>query len=405
MAGLREGVIIDVPSWKVPVIMKHRLLTQPEIAVSIKFSTFDVKEMPQPQFEVFEKTFEPLFTAAFRKMSKEWFDETQREIDSFENEMLKQFPIDPRSKEFRPNAREEVVKVANTLIANANRALERRCRKWTEKVGQIAEAAYEKAYEASLRAMQKKVTKAKAKIVAKVALVVALTLTAAALSIFVGVATIPAGTAIAIVVFAAIKTGIEAIKKSVSEVLKNYDAMGKAITALEKDIESIEKANEAIVKASKRTANTFDRLKAFKAYLSADVESLLKHVKDLDKFIAITQDTTMKLTKQLRELADKLDDAKEGTKESKKLATKVLTTQRSIEDTLELLKQIADLKRAAAEVQEAAKKCDPDAAFRPMPKLRKLLKIIKGAADAASRVAGPIKEIVSGVQTLAQPNT
>lgn len=400
MAGLREGVIIDVPRWQIPVHVQHNLVSKPELAVSIKFSTDDVKEMPNEQFLVFEKVFEPLFTAEFRQMSKDWFNLTQVEIDKFETEMKKQFPIDPTTNKLRPNADENVKHRVETLVAQMNAKLQRLCLKWQEIAGRIAEAAYKKAYEASIVAMKGKITKAKAKIAVKVAFVVLLTLTAAALSIFLGVATVPAGVAIGGVVLAAMMTGADAIKKSVSEVIKNYDAMGKAIMAIEKDTLKIKEANDAILKASKKTAGTFDRIKAFTSYMSADLNSLNKHITELDKFIAITQDKTLTLAKQLRELADKLDDVKKGSAEAEKLEKKVLSTQRSIDDSLELLQHVDKVKRAAAEVIEATKKYDHEAAFKQMPKIRVAINAIKSASELGKKISGPISEIVSGIKTL-----
>lgn len=400
MAGLREGVIIDVPRWQIPVLVQHKLVTQPELAVSIKFSTDDVKEMPNEQFLAFEKAFEPLFTAEFRSMSKEWFKLTQTEIDHFETEMMKRFPIDPTTKTLAANVDENIKDRVETLIAQMNAKLQRLCLKWQEKAGRIAEAAYKKAYEASIIAMKGKITKAKAKIAAKVALVVLLTLTAAALSIFLGVATIPAGTAIAAVVLTAIKTGSDAIGKSISEIIKNYDAMGKVITAIEKDTLKIQKANEAILRASKKTAGNFDKVKAFISYMSSDVESLNKHVGELDKFVAIAKDKTIKLIKHLHELADKLANAKKDSREAAKLEKQVLDTQRSIDDTLEALNHIDDVKRAAAEVVAASKKYDAQGTYKVMPKLRLILNVLKSASAAAKKVSGPIAEIATGVKTL-----
>lgn len=400
MAGLREGVVIDVPRWKIPVIIRRRIINNPEFAVSIKFTTDDVREMPDQQFKVFEKTFESLFTAAFKKMSKNLFDQTQHEIDNFENEMDRRYPIDPVTGRLKSNISERAKEVATNMIDHANTALERIGRDWQEDVGRIAKKAYDKAYEASLRAMESKITKAKAKIVVKVALVVLLTLTAAALSIFLGVATIPAGTAIAAVVLTAIKTGSDAIGKSIGEIIKNYDAMGKVITAIEKDTLKIKEANEAILRASKKTAGNFDKVKAFISYMSSDVESLNKHVGELDKFVAIGRDKTIKLIKQLHELADKLADAKKDSREAAKLEKQVLDTQRSIDDTLEALNHIDDVKRAAAEVVAASKKYDAQGTYKVMPKLRLILNVLKSASAAAKKVSGPIAEIATGVKTL-----
>jgi hypothetical protein len=400
MAGLREGVIIDVPRWQIPVHVQHNLVTQPELAVSIKFSTDDVKEMPNEQFLVFEKVFEPLFTAEFRQMSKDWFNLTQIEIDKFENEMKKQFPIDPTTNKLRANADENVKHRVETLVAQMNAKLQRLCLKWQEIAGRIAEAAYKKAYEASIVAMKGKITKAKAKIAVKVAFVVLLTLTAAALSIFLGVATIPAGVAIGGVVLAAMMTGVDAIKKSVSEVIKNYDAMGKAMTAIEKDTLKIKEANDAILKAKRKTAGTFDQIKAFTSYMSADLNSLNKHVTELDKFIAVTQDKSLTLCKELRELADKLASAKKDSAEAEKLEKKALSTQRSIEDLIQVLHQVKIVKRAAAEAVEAAKKYDNEETFKQMPKIRVAINAIKKASELGKKISGPISEIVSGIKTL-----
>jgi hypothetical protein len=400
MAGLKEGFVIDVPEWKIPVIVRKGLLTQPEIEVSIKFTTADIKEMPDEQFKVFEKTFDPLFNAAFKKMSHEWFANTQAAIDRTETMLMKDFPIDPATSEFKPGTPMPVVREAMRLIDQANASLQRLCRKWQEEAGRIAEWAYNKAYEASIVAMKGKVTKAKAKIAVKVAFVVLLTLTAAALTITLGVATVPAGVAIGGVVLAAMMTGVDAIKKSVSEVIKNYDAMGKAMTAIEKDTLKIKEANDAILKAKRKTAGTFDQIKAFTSYMSADLNSLNKHVTELDKFIAVTQDKSLTLCKELRELADKLASAKKDSAEAEKLEKKALSTERSIEDLIQVLHQVKIVKRAAAEAVEAAKKYDNEETFKQMPKIRVAINAIKKASELGKKISGPISEIVSGIKTL-----
>lgn len=397
MAGLREGVVIDVPSWKIPVTAKMTYLKQPEIEVSIKFSTEEVKEMPDKQFKAFEAAFEKLFTPEFRKMSEGFFTKMQQSMDKIEAAIDK---MKTANSQFRGMQG----KIEKT-VADANESLKRLCDTWSENAREIAKAAYEKAYEASLRAMESKITKAKAKIAVKITLVVLLTLTAAALSIFLGVATIPAGTAIAVVVLTAIKTGSDAIGKSIGEIIKNYDAMGKVITAIEKDTLKIKEANEAILRASKKTAGNFDKVKAFISYMSSDVESLNKHVGELDKFVAISRDKTIKLIKQLHELADKLADAKKDSREAAKLEKQVLDTQRSIDDTLEALNHIDDVKRAAAEVVAASKKYDAQGTYKVMPKLRLILNVLKSASAAAKKVSGPIAEIATGVKTLVTATT
>ena len=84
MSQLKQGIVIDVPAWKVPVICRKKFLAQPEIAVSVKFKDEDFKEMPDKQFKAFDEAFEKNFTPAFTKMSNTWFADMQKTIDTTE---------------------------------------------------------------------------------------------------------------------------------------------------------------------------------------------------------------------------------------------------------------------------------------------------------------------------------
>ena len=392
MAGLRNGVVIDVPAWKVPVISKKKLVKQPEIAVDIKFSTDDVKEMPDKQFKAFEQAFEKRFTPEFNKMSNGWFAEMQKVLDVTED------AIEKLSKEKNPKGDPKTV--MEGMISKANTLLLGKCKAWIELARKVAEKAYQEAYDASVKEMKLKIVKAKAKVAVKIAFVVLLTLTAAAVTIAVSVVTMGAGAAIAPVVIAALATGTKALLGSASEILKSYDVLGNTLTAVQKDMDNLEKANEAISKARQKTAGTWDKVKAFKAYMSADVDALDKHVGQLDKFMAVARDKSLKQIKELQELADQLAKAKDGSPEAAKLEKEVLSTQKSMDSAFKTMATISDLTTEVAKVKAAAAKSDPDAIFLAVPKLRPVVTKLKTAVDVGKQLGGPLKTIVTGVKKI-----
>ena len=390
--GLKQGVVIDVPAWKVPVIAKKKLLKQPEIAVDIKFSTEDVKEMPDKQFKAFEVDFEKRFTPEFNKMSNGWFGDMQKTIDTTEDALEK------LSKE--KGGKGDPKKLMEDIVTKANAALNAKCKTWVEMAKKVAEKAYEAAYEASIKAMKLKIVKAKAKIGVKIAIIVLLTLTAAALTIAASVVTMGAGAAIAPVVIAALGVAAKALLGSATEITKNYDVLANTIGSVETDVKNIIKANAAILQAKQKTAGTWDKVKAFKAYMSADIEALDKHVGQLDKFVAVARDKTLKQIKGLQDMADDLAKAKSGSPEASKLEAEVLSTQKSLDSALKTLKEIDGVRTSAKEAKDAAKTSNPEDVIKVMPKLVQGLTKLKGAAGVAKEVAGPLKTIVSGVQKI-----
>jgi hypothetical protein len=386
MAGLKSGVVIDVPAWKVPVISRKKLLKQPEIAVDIKVGTEDIKEMPDKQFKAFEVDFEKRFTPDFNKMSNGWFADMQKTMDTTELALEK----------LAKDKKGDVKKLMEDIVAKANALLVAKCKTWIEMARKVAEKAYEAAYEASVKAMKLKITKAKAKIAVKIALVVLLTLTAAAVTIAVSVVTMGAGAAIAPVVIAALGVAAKAILGSAGEISKNYDVLANTLAAVEKDMNNLEKANETISKARQKTAGTFDKIKAFKAYMSADVVSLDKHVGQLDKFMAVARDKSLKQIKELQGMADKLAQAKSDP-EAAKLEKEVLAVQKSIDSALKTMNSIGELQAGVAKVKEAAAKSDPEAIFVALPRLRPVVAKLRTVAEFGQKLAGPLKIIVTGV--------
>lgn len=393
MAGLKDGVVIDVPSWKVPVIAKKKLLKQPEIAVDIKFDTADVKEMPDKQFKVFEQAFEKRFTPEFNKMSNGWFGDMQKTMDITEE------AIEKLGKE--KNLKGDPKKLMEDVVTKANAGLNAKCKTWIEMARKLAQKAYDDAYAESIKQMKLKITKAKAKIGVKIAFMVLLTLTAAAVTIAVSVVTMGAGAAIAPVVIAALITGGKAIFGSVTEITSSYDVLANTIAATETDVKNIVKSNQSYLAARQKTAGTFDKIKAFKDYMSADLISLEKHVGQLDKFVAVARDKTLKQIKSLQELADQLAKAKSGSPEADKLEKQILSTQKSIDSALKALKEIDEVRKQAAEASEAAKKYSPEDVVKVLPKLVQGLTKLKAGIGFVNEVKGPIKTIVEGIQKLA----
>lgn len=390
--GLKQGVVIDVPAWKVPVIARKKLLKQPEIAVDIKFGTEDVKDMPDKQFKVFEQDFEKRFTPEFNKMSNGWFGDMQKTMDTTEDALEK------LSKE-KPG-KGDPKKLMEDIVAKANAALVAKCKTWVEMARKLAQKAYDEAYEASIKAMKLKITKAKAKIGVKIAIIVLLTLTAAAVTIAASVVTMGAGAAIAPVVIAALGVAAKALLGSATEITKNYDVLANTIGAVENDVKAIIKANQTILQAKQKTAGTWDKVKAFKAYMSADVEALDKHVGQLDKFVAVARDKTIKQIKSLQEMADDLAKAKSGSPEASKLEAQVLSTQKSMDSALKAMKEIDEVRKSAKEAKDAAKTSNPEDVIKVMPKLVQGLTKLKGAAGVAKEVATPLKTIITGVQKI-----
>ncbi|MDR7333853.1 hypothetical protein [Roseateles asaccharophilus] len=391
MPGLRQGVVIDVPNWKVPVIAKKKLLKQPEIAVDIKFTTEDVKEMPDKQFKVFEQQFEKRFTPEFNKMSNGWFGDMQKAMDTTED------ALDKLSKDKKG----DVKKLMEQVVDKTNANLVAKCKTWIEMARKLAQKAYDEAYEASIKEMKLKITKAKAKIGVKIAIMVLLTLTAAAVTIAASVVTMGAGAAIAPVVLAALVTAGKALLGSVSEVTKSYDVLANTLAAVEADAKAILKSAVALNAAKQKTAGTWDKVKAFKAYMSADVEALDKHVGQLDKFAAVARDKTLRQVKELQEIADQLAKAKAGSPEADKLYAESIKVQKSMDGAFKALAEISEVSKQALDAKEAAKKFSPEDVTKAMPKLVSSLTKLKTAVGVIKEVAGPIKTIVTGAQKIA----
>ncbi len=395
MASLQQGVVIDVPAWKVPVISRKKYLKQPEIAVNIKFSAEELKAMPDKQFKVFEQQFEKSFTPAFQKMSGTWFADMQKTIDTTEA------AIDQMIKAAGSKAKEQGAKLMQTVVDKSNAALMAKCKTWTETVQKLAQAAYDSAFVAALKAMKAKITKAKIKMIAKVVFIVALTLTAAAVTIAVSVVTMGAGAALAPVVIAGILTASKALFGSAGEVLKSYDVLASTIAAVEKDAKNLGGATTALLKAMQKTAGTMDKAKAFKAALSADVQALDKHVGQLDKFVAVAQAKTSSRLKEIQALADKLAGAKKDSKEADTLEKQVLVAQKSFDSAMARLKAIDEVKAAAAEAKVAYGKLSGEAILKAVGRFAPALTLLGNAVTTASQVATPLKTIATGVQKLA----
>ncbi len=395
MASLQQGVVIDVPAWKVPVISRKKYLKQPEIAVNIKFSAEELKAMPDKQFKAFEQAFEKSFTPAFQKMSNGWFADMQKAMDATEEAIDKVVKAGAKAKG-------EAEKAMEALVAKGNALLTARCKTWTATVEKLAQSAYDSAFVAALKAMKAKITKAKAKMVAKVVFIVALTLTAAALTIAVSVVSMGAGAALAPVVIGGILTASKALFGSANEVFKSYDVLAATIAAVEKDVKNLSSATAAVIKSMQKTAGTLDRAKAFKSALSADVQALDKHVGQLDKFVAVANAKTSQRLKEIQTLADKLAAAKADSKEAAELEKQVIVAQRSFDNAMDRLKAIDAVKASAVEAKAAYGKLSAEGMVKALGKFAPALTLLKTAAGAVSQVSVPLKAIATGVQKLAK---
>lgn len=396
MAGLQQGVVIDVPQWKVPVISRKKILQQPEIAVSIKVPTTEIAEMPDKQYKAFSAEFEKRFTPQFNRMSGGWFADIQRRMDETEA------TIEKLAKGTGAAFKEKGKALMQQLVDKANAELKALCLKWTDKVAEIAQAAYDEAVAASLKAMQMKVTKAKAKMIAKVTLFVLLTLTAAALTIALTVVTAGAGAAVAPLVIAGIVTAGKALFGSAKQVLGSYDVLATTVAAVESDTKALSAAALAYGKASKKTAGKLDQLKLFHKMLSADVAQLDKHVGQLDKFTAVARAQSLQSLKEIQALADQLARAKDQSPEAKAAEQRVLAAQRSFDDALEHLKSIADVKPAAEQAREAFKKMDAEGIAKALGRMAPVVTKIRQASAIAKDYGDSLKTIASSVHQLAK---
>ncbi|MDB6001354.1 MAG: hypothetical protein JWP52_3053 [Rhizobacter sp.] len=398
MSKLQQGVVIDVPSWKVPVISRKKYLKQPEISVDIRVPTDDLKAMPDKQFKAFEAEFEKRFAPAFQKMSGAWFADMQKSMDQTE-ELLEasHAQIQKLAKKDEASA----LKVMEPVITKRNATLMDKAKDWAKQAQKVAQDAYDAAFEAALKAMKLKITKAKAKMIAKVVFLVALTLTAAALTIAVSVVTAGVGAAIAPLVLAGIVAAGKALFGSVSEVIKSYDVLATTITALETDTKDVKAAVTAYAVAAQKTAGTMDRVKAFKAGLTASVTSLDKHAGQLDKFAAVAVEKTSKRLKEIQALADSLAKSKSDSPEAKQMEKDVLTAQKSFDGAMTKLKKIDEARAAAKEVKEAFQKSDAAMVAKALGKFGPVLDFLKSAAALGKEAATPIAAIAKAIPKLA----
>lgn len=390
--SLKQGVVISVPDWKVPVISRKKYLKQPEIAVSIKFDAAEVSEMPDKQFKAFEVSFNKTFDSAFQKMSNSWFADMQKTIDTTEE------AIEKLAKSSGAALKTQGEKLLQTVVDKTNALLEGKCKQWTQIAQELAQKAYESAFVESIKAMKAKVTKAKAKMIAKVTLFVVLTLTAAALTIALAVVTAGAGAAVAPLVIAGIATAGKAMFGSVKEVLSSYDVLGGTIASIESDAAKLDAAVQKYSKASQKTATTMDKLKLFKAALQADMDGLNKHVGQLDKFVAVARASTAKRLLEIQALADQLAKAAKDSPEAAKIEKKVLEAQRAFDSAMEKLKAIDEIKEVAAKAKDAYTKLDPDGLTKAMGRVGPIVSKLNGAVTEIKKYAPLVKEIITGVQ-------
>jgi hypothetical protein len=142
--------------------------------------------------------------------------------------------------------------------------------------------------------------------------------------------------------------------------------------------------------------------KVFAAALTTSVDSLDKHVGQLDKFVAVARAGNLKRVAELQELANKLATVGDKSPEAAKLNKQALSLQRDFDDAREGLKAMDDVKKVAAEARAAFVKIDPEGLLKAVGKIAPAVEKISKVVAVIQKAAPALKEIFNGVTKIAK---
>lgn len=146
MSGLKDGTVISVPHWKIPVISHRHYLQQPALELDVRLPVHDIRALSVAEFKVFATSFEAAFTPAFERMSDAWFADMQKLMDGAEHH------IDELAAAAGGRLQAEGLKLLQPAVDKANHALEERCQAWKVMVDKLARSCFDEAWAAAAAA-------------------------------------------------------------------------------------------------------------------------------------------------------------------------------------------------------------------------------------------------------------
>lgn len=146
MSGLKDGIVISVPHWKIPVISHRHYLQQPVLELDVRLPVRDIRALSDAEFKVFAAAFERAFTPAFDRMSHGWFADMQKLMDGAEQH------IDELAAAAGGRLQAAGLKLLQPAIDKANHALEERCQAWKTMVDKLAKSCFDEAWAAAAAA-------------------------------------------------------------------------------------------------------------------------------------------------------------------------------------------------------------------------------------------------------------
>jgi hypothetical protein len=150
--------VVTVDTVQIPG--KKQVLGLPSVGYEVRFSTADIREMPNPQFAAFFKEFRSQFAAPFDFCRRKWFADIRKIVHDVEGEVRL---LGPRNLGNTP----EAVVQMKPLVAAATAQLQAKCATYTEALQQLGQTAYRAALLASYRAVKQKPVKSSVQVEAE----------------------------------------------------------------------------------------------------------------------------------------------------------------------------------------------------------------------------------------------
>lgn len=154
---LRKGLVVTVENWHVAAPKK--VLVLPSIGYEVRFSTADVREMPDPQFAAFATAFDKRFTDEFNFVRRKWFADIRYIVRLAEDEI--------RNLGITAPDKAQAVAQMREIVDRTNGLLRAKCDEWAEGLQQLGQAGYDSALSASYRAVKRRPVKSTVKVAAE----------------------------------------------------------------------------------------------------------------------------------------------------------------------------------------------------------------------------------------------
>jgi len=314
---------------------KGKMFSQPKCDYQIDHVLPD-GESPE-ETELLKKAFKKLFDDGFKKLSKKREKTIKSAMEGTEKAIAKKPPSN-----------------MDKFLETANKMIQQGVDVWRQvEVPKLAQECIEKCYDYMEKKLKKKINRKKVKTVLKVVALVLIVLVVAAASI---AATVLTGGIAAVVIGAAIATGLGAILSSAKTIKKEYDSYNNYLGKIEKDIEEIDKAVAYEIKKKKAAAyrklGPKEKAKLLLNGTKAHAKSLRKHLAAAEGRLLIMRKGSMEMIVAAKEAEDnwaKMESHPNGpiSAEAKKSREIAGRTARKLEKFQEKQKAFKELKAKA----------------------------------------------------------